>query len=218
VAVKESGEKQIFGITIGIFALVVVVVGVFIFFSVRRLGQIRAETEKYEAARKASQVVADKKKDKEREKKETEARTADCNEYLPKDDDVERTLLSLSGRSKDAGLDSTSLKKEVQSTAGRPGQNKTSYETIRYKGDFEGTFHQLARFVGSVENWETSRRFVNITAFAMDSDSKGMAYDDGVQKHKIRMTLELYKYQYQEKAATPAGPATPGAPAGQPAK
>jgi Tfp pilus assembly protein PilO len=207
VAAKEMGEKQIFIVTIVVFAAVLLVVGVLVYFSCDRLGKLNKDAEKYDAQRKEAQLVADTLEARKREKKETEERVAECNQYLPKDDEIERTLLSLSGKCNDAGLDSTTLKIDSASIVARPGQAKVPYDTIRYKGEFEGNFHQLAKFVSAVENWKTFKRFVNITAFSMEAGAKGLAFDDGNQKHKIKMTFELYKYPEPAPATAPGGPA-----------
>ena len=210
MAAKEVGEKQIFGITIGIFAVALLVVGVLIYLNYSRLSKLNADTADYHAKYKAAQTIADTLKAKEKEKKETQDRVDECNQYLPTDDDIERTMLSFASKSTDAGLKTDSLKMETARGAVRPGQTKAPYETISYKGEFEGNCHQLAKFVSAIENWKTFKRFVSITTFSMKAASGGMAFDDGVQKHTIKMTLELYKYP--EPAAKPAGPVVPGQP------
>jgi Tfp pilus assembly protein PilO len=207
------GEKQIFGITVGAFAAVVLVVGVLIYFSYSRLNDFNDKAAKYEAQRRDAQATADKLDSKRKEKKDIEERVADCNQYLPKDDDIERTLLSLSGKCSDAGLRSSTLKIETAQAQYRPGLAKLPYESIRYRGDFEGSFHQLAKFVSAVENWKTFKRFVSITTFGMEADAKGLGFDDGSQKHKIKMTLELYKYPEPTPAAEAGVPGAGGVPA-----
>jgi Tfp pilus assembly protein PilO len=214
VAAKEMGEKQIFGITIGAFAAVLLILGTLVYFSSSKLSTLNRDTDKFEAQRKEAQLVADTLEKRKKEKKETEERVAECSQYLPKEDEIERTLLSMSGTCTEAQLESTTLKIDTSATATRAGGPKIPYDTIRYRGEFEGTFHQLAKFVSAIENWKTFKRFVNITAFSMEASAKGLGFDDGTQKHKIKMTLELYKYP--EPAPTPA-PGGPGARPGLPA-
>jgi Tfp pilus assembly protein PilO len=211
VAAKETGEKQIFGITIGIFALVLVVVGLLVFLSARKLNEHNNNAEKYEAERKKAAEIAEQEKAVLQKKRDTEARAKECSQYLPKDDDVERTLLSLNDKCNEANLSSTTLKLDSSATQGRPGQVRAAHETIRYKGEFEGSFHQIAKFVSAVENWKTFNRFLSIAAFSMEADERGMTFDDGHQKHKVKMTLELYKYR--EPVAAASGPAKGTPPA-----
>jgi Tfp pilus assembly protein PilO len=95
----------------------------------------------------------------------------------------------------------------------RPGVAKPQYDTVRYRAEFRGSFHQMARFISQIENWKQFKRFVNISAYSVEATSKGTAFDDNKQRHVIKMTLELYRYQ--EPAAAPAtpGPAAPAKPA-----
>ena len=214
MAAKEMGEKQIFGITVGVFAAILLVVGTLIYLSFSSLSRINTDSRNFERQEKDARKIADRKTEVTRTRNEIKDRVDDCLQYLPKADEVQRMLENLSAKSTDAGLGSTTIKIDVAPNLARPGATKPVYETIRYKCEFLGSFHQLAKFVSGMENWKTFKRFVNITAFAMEADSKGLVFDDGAQKHLIKMTLELYKYP--EPVAAP-GMGVPGAVPGAPA-
>ena len=213
MAARESGEKQIFGVTVAVVAVVLVVVGVFTFLSYRKLSNIRKETR--DLTRKIEdhdKVIAEKPR-LENELRASQARFDNVRTYLPDDRDVDGLIEALRSKCLEANLTFSKLDRVASpgAAAGRKAQGK-DVEEILFKGEFAGSYHSLAKFVSMVEDWEHFKRFVSITDFSVDAGEKGLAYDTGAQRHEVSMTLELYKYA---EAKTPAtGPATPATPPG----
>ena len=215
MAAKEMGEKQIFAITIVLFVAALLVVTTFIFLSYRRMDKLNAETRQLARQYADYKVIADRQPKAEQDLRDCKARLEDCKQYLPNEENVQRMLDDLTKSCQSSDLESVEIKMDTAPvTALRPGAVKPQYETIRYRAEFRGTFHQMAHFISQVENWKQFKRFVNISAYSVEAAAKGTTFDNSRQKHKIKMTLELYKYQ--EPAAAPALTG-PGAPAPAPA-
>lgn len=220
-AAKERGEKQLMGITLVVVGVGLLVVGTLLFVNYRQWSGLRAQTRKYkdDVAKPdpvTGKVIGGYKyeievrgPEIEKELKASDARFEACRGYLPTDEDINRLLDDFAEKCVESGLKPVDIQKETI-TAGRaplPGAQavaRPEYQTIRYKGEFRGSFHQLINFVGEVENWKRFRRFVSITGFSVEAANKGLTFDDKQQMHKIGMIFDLYKYQ--EPPALPAIP------------
>jgi len=203
---NEMGEKQLFGITVAVAAVVLIFVGVLNFLSYRKYSSLQQEIEKFKKEIKAHDIVIGTRKRVKRDLEDATARFDAVKQYLPSDKEVRQLIGNFSKKCIESGLKNRKLKwVTVAGAARRPGaRQKKDYESIKYECEFLGTFHSLAKFVSKVEDWKHFKRFVSITKFKMTAAQKGLAFDTGVQNHEIKMTLELYKYQ----AAKPAGGVT----------
>ena len=208
---KELGEKQLFIVTIVVFAVVLVGLGVFSYMSYRKYDTLTATNAQLDKEIDEFQKVIDKEPDLEKELKQSEDRFTAVQEYLPKDKDVRRLLDDFAQKCRDANLENLKMAPEVNRTAARGKKaGAGDYETLRYKCEFGGSLHSLAKFVSLVENWKDFKRFVNITEFEIVAQSGGMAFDNDLQKHSIKLTLDLYKYNEPQKAARAPRPAAGG--------
>jgi Tfp pilus assembly protein PilO len=200
---KEMGEKQLFGITIAIVVLVLLVVGVFTFLGYRRFGMLSDEIQDLDRKIKTHGDTCRRKKSLELKMQGMKSNFENVRQYLPDDREVAKLIKAFHDKCIEAKLNVAALKKSTVS-AGRGrgrGRQAIQVEKIQYKGKFTGTFHSLARFVSMVEDWEHFKRFVSITDFEIKAANKGMDFDSGAQLHKISMLFELYKYQLPKRAA-----------------
>jgi Tfp pilus assembly protein PilO len=210
VAGREMGERQLFGVTVVLVGLVLVVVGVFTFLSYRKFSKLTEDIRTLNRKIEEHGRVVDKREDVENAVAAMQSRFDNVKKYLPENREIDRLLDTFANKCIEARLEMSKLEKGRATTSRRRGKAAASrdVEKIQFRGDFKGSFHSLAKFVSMVEDWEHFNRFVSITTFRVAAADKGVAFDTGAQMHSISMTLELYKYE--EPTTTPA----PKKPAG----
>jgi Tfp pilus assembly protein PilO len=209
MAAQEIGERQLLAITALVFAVVLLVVGTFIFLSYRQYSKLEKERQAFRQEIAGYDVIRARGPAAEKKLEESQADLRECEEYLPAEENVQQMLKSINDNCLESALESVNLKQDMVATPKAFGAvKKQLYETIRYRCEFRGNFHQLARFIGRVENWKHFKRFANIQSFNMQAANRGLTRDDNSQRHKITMTLEVYRYSEPPK---PAGTAV-GAP------
>lgn len=212
MASRELGEKQVFAITVVIVGAVLAGVSVLAFLSYSSYSALVREKAEFDEKIEAHRVVMATREKIEAQIEASETNFSNVKQYLPTDGEVAQLLKALTDKCIEAKLVVARLQQTVQQAQRVKGQaQKTDAEKIIYKGEFSGSFHSAARFVGMVEDWVSFRRFVSITDLKIDAAQQGLVYDQGNQPHKITMTLEFYKYQ--EPQAKPTPPAKGGAAA-----
>jgi Tfp pilus assembly protein PilO len=203
MAAREIGERQLLAITALVFAVVLVVVGTFIFLGYRQYSGLVV---KREALRKEIQghdeVIARGPKA-VKDLEDSKAMFQECKEYLPADENVQQMLKSISDMCLESALDSVDIKWDSSARPAALGAAKQPYEAIRYKCEFRGSYHQLARFVSKIEDWKHFKRFASIQTFSLEAADRGLLRDSGKQRHKALLTLEVYRYN--EPVKPPAG-------------
>ncbi len=201
------GEKQLFGLTIAIVVLVLLVVGVFTFLGYRRFSRLVTERNGLNAKIAAHRTTAKKKPDLESKMEGMKSRFENVKRYLPDEKEVEKLLHAFSDKCIEAKLEVVKIEK-AKAKGGRrrrgAGAAKIQVEKLQFKGKFRGTFHSLAKFVSMVEDWEHFKRFVSITEFKAKAAGGGMAFDSGSQLHEMNMVFELYMYQPPKAKAAPS--------------
>ncbi len=205
---KETGEKQLFTITIIIVVVVLLAVGVIAFLSYRKYSGLTAKTEESRKAIKKYDDIIKDEKDLTKKIEDSEARFGRVEQYLPDEREVAKLINAFTSKCIEARLKIAKLEKARATTALRRGQVavQRDIEKINYDCKFKGTFHALAGFISKIEDWEHFKRFVSITKFNMKAADDGLAFDDGKQLHEITMTLELYKYKEPPKPVVPQTP------------
>jgi len=192
------GEKQLFGITIAIVVLVLLVVGVFTFLGYRSFSRLIDERRSLDAKIAAHRMTIKKRQDLDSKMEGMKARFDNVKQYLPDEKEVEKLLNAFSDKCIEAKLEVVKLEKAKASGGRRrrgAGAAKIQVEKLQFKGKFKGTFHSLAKFISMVEDWEHFKRFVSITEFKAQAAEMGMAFDSGAQLHEMDMVFELYMYQ-----------------------
>lgn len=225
---REKSERQVFAITVAVIGAGILAIGALTLLSYNQLRKLDDEAASLRTQISQHRQVSARREAVEEEKAACEARFEDARKYLPSEKEVDLLLKDLDRVCKESRLRTHEIKQERSAEPpGRRGAKPSQYEAIGYKGDFRGSFHDLARFVSRVEDWTLFNRFVNIVSFEMKAAEKGLCSDKdspehpagSKQEHTVKMTLEFYKYQ--PPAAGPAtgvagAPGAPGAAAARP--
>jgi Tfp pilus assembly protein PilO len=108
---------------------------------------------------------------------------------LPNDAELSNFLRMLNQSNRQAGI----TKSNSLTGKNRREAKGERFTAIEYTYDIEATLWQCMKFMNLIENFE---RFVSITEFQVTSGDRGRGDDtrDGAVVHKVRLTMQTYKY------------------------